>query len=101
MSTQPTWWQAFGVDYADARQRFRSAADRAGADLSTYVHPSAKAPDGSDLTVDVARLGTAHAPSMRSAPNMAPTPASTRPRAVSTRTPTASFTADAHASGRT
>ncbi|VVD78687.1 deacylase [Pandoraea iniqua] len=62
MSQQPTWWQAFGVDYADARQRFRTAADHAGADLSTYVHPDAKAPDGSELSIDVARLGPARAP---------------------------------------
>lgn len=62
MSTQPTWWQAFGVDYGDARQRFRRAADHAGASLTTYVHPNAKAPDGSELSIDVARLGPAHAP---------------------------------------
>ncbi|VVE03653.1 deacylase [Pandoraea horticolens] len=62
MSGEPTWWQAFGVDYADARQRFRAAADRAGASLGTYVHPDAKAPDGSELSIDVARLGPAHAP---------------------------------------
>ncbi|AKM31097.1 deacylase [Pandoraea faecigallinarum] len=62
MSGQPTWWQVFGVDYAHARQRFRAAADRAGATLTSYVHPSAKAPDGGELSVDVARLGAAHAP---------------------------------------
>ncbi|OZI30187.1 deacylase [Bordetella genomosp. 10] len=54
-------WQAFAVDYADGRARFVAQARAAGAALHRYAHPDHKAPDGAELSVDVARLGPADA----------------------------------------
>jgi len=47
----------FPDDYGAARTLFRQAAQDAGATLSAVRHPSATAPDGSDLAVDLAWLG--------------------------------------------
>ena len=46
----------FSATYAEARDKFRDAAQRAGARLTQYVNPS-KGPNGETLTTDVARLG--------------------------------------------
>ena len=51
---------AFSFDYAAARQKFRHAAARAGAELESYANP-AHAPDGGALSTDVASLGAADA----------------------------------------
>lgn len=57
---QPESW--FAADYAEARARFRAAAERAGAVLETHVNPNARQPGGGDLATDVARLGPAPGP---------------------------------------
>ncbi|MDE0704358.1 MAG: M14 family metallopeptidase [Rhodospirillaceae bacterium] len=54
---QPESW--FAADYAEARAKFRAAAERTGAVLAAYRNPDARQPDGGDLTTDVARLGPA------------------------------------------
>lgn len=51
----------FSADYREARGKFRDAAARAGAQLTTYVNPSSKGPDGEELATDVARIGPAEA----------------------------------------
>lgn len=53
----PDSW--FSANYAEARAKFRAAAQRAGAALSAHRNPNARQPDGSGLTTDVARLGPA------------------------------------------
>ncbi len=53
----PDSW--FSADYAEARAKFRAAAERAGAALSAYRNPDTRQADGGDLTTDVARLGPA------------------------------------------
>ena len=52
---QPESW--FAADYAEARAKFRAAAERAGAATAAYRNPKARQPDGNDLTTDVAHLG--------------------------------------------
>jgi hypothetical protein len=52
--TSPTAF--FSATYAEARGKFRDAAQRAGARLSRYLNPT-KGPNGEDLTTDVAVLG--------------------------------------------
>ena len=47
----------FSADYREARSKFRDAALRAGAQLTTYVNPNSKGPNGEELGTDVARLG--------------------------------------------
>ncbi len=54
----------FSRDYAAARQRFLSAADRTGAALASYELPGQVGPAGEALAIDVARLGD---PAARSA----------------------------------
>ena len=57
----PELLACFSPDYATARFRFRAASGAAGATLE--AHPiEARGPHGSDLTIDVARLGPATAP---------------------------------------
>ncbi|ANK79465.1 MAG: hypothetical protein TEF_00680 [Rhizobiales bacterium NRL2] len=46
----------FATDYADARAKFRAAAEAAGARLERHVNPAAS-PAGVELTTDVAVLG--------------------------------------------
>jgi hypothetical protein len=50
----------FSATYAEARDKFRAAAQAAGARLTQYVNP-VKGPKGETLTTDVARLGPASA----------------------------------------
>jgi Protein of unknown function (DUF2817) len=52
--------QHFAATYAEARQKFRDAATKAGAVLTRYRNPT-KGPSGEELTTDVARLGPAGA----------------------------------------
>ena len=47
----------FSTDYSQARERFRTAAEAAGATLTAYPHPTQMGPQGEPLAVDVARLG--------------------------------------------
>ena len=54
---QPESW--FSADYAEARAKFRAAAERVGAAAAAYRNPNARQPDGNDLTTVVARLGPA------------------------------------------
>ncbi|QND58844.1 DUF2817 domain-containing protein [Mesorhizobium huakuii] len=48
--------QPYAASFSAMRDRFRRAAQRAGAELSEYVHPL-HGPDGEVLTTDVALLG--------------------------------------------
>src|SRR5260221_6403928 len=50
----------FSASYAEARGKFRDAAQRAGARLFRYENPT-KGPDGEELTTDVAVLGPVNA----------------------------------------
>jgi hypothetical protein len=52
----------FAADYAQARAKFRSAAQDAGATLRAYEHPAQRGPDGTSLSTDVAILGPENAP---------------------------------------
>lgn len=54
---------SFALDYDGARSKFRSVAASLGCALSVYTHPTHKGPEGQELTIDVARLGDARAPS--------------------------------------
>jgi hypothetical protein len=47
----------FAADYGQARARFRAAAEKAGAALHTYEHPTARGPADERLSIDVAVLG--------------------------------------------
>jgi len=47
----------FSDSYQDARAAFVVAAERAGAEIDCYIHPTEKAPDDSVLAVDTAWLG--------------------------------------------
>jgi hypothetical protein len=47
----------FSATYAEAREKFRAAAEAAGAKLTVYENPNAKGPNGEVLTTDVACLG--------------------------------------------
>ncbi|WP_374372092.1 M14 family metallopeptidase [Dongia sp.] len=47
----------FSATYTEAREKFRTAAKAAGADLISYVNPN-KGPDGGELATDVARIGS-------------------------------------------
>ena len=47
----------FSGDYIEARRKFRDAATRAGAAVTTYVNPKTRGPNGEELATDVARLG--------------------------------------------
>ncbi|MGB7481769.1 MAG: M14 family metallopeptidase [Burkholderiaceae bacterium] len=50
--------ECYALDYRSARAKFRAVATAANAELSTYSHPDAVAPDGSPLHVDVAYCGS-------------------------------------------
>ncbi len=60
-SAPPDGAALFSPDYATARLRFREAATVAGATLSA-LELTARGPGGETLTLDIARLGAAHAP---------------------------------------
>lgn len=53
----------FSPDYASARERFRLAATRAAAAMTSYLLPDQRGPGGEALTLDVARLGGTEAQS--------------------------------------
>lgn len=64
MSLQPQsleHWQAFALDYGDARARFAAQAEAAGAEVYRYAHPTLDGPDGHALSIDVAHIGPARA----------------------------------------
>src|SRR5580698_5857758 len=48
--------ESFSADYAEARGKFREAATAAGGALDSFANPNL-APDGGDLTTDVAWFG--------------------------------------------
>lgn len=52
----------FSESYADAREKFLAAAQGAGAQVTSYRHPTEHGPAGEPLFLDVARLGRADAP---------------------------------------
>jgi hypothetical protein len=54
---------AFCENYVEARQAFHEAAKSIGAILEAHTHPL-KGPDGGNLTMDVAVVGEALAPSV-------------------------------------
>ncbi|HEX6062882.1 MAG TPA: M14 family metallopeptidase, partial [Longimicrobiales bacterium] len=56
MTPASTAAEYFSVDYASARARFRASAREAGAVLHALAL-DAKAPEGTDLTIDIAWLG--------------------------------------------
>jgi hypothetical protein len=51
----------FAADYAEARQKFLSAAREAGATLVAYEHPDKRGPNGEVLATDVALIGPKNA----------------------------------------
>jgi hypothetical protein len=51
----------FAPGYVEARAKFRSAAQGAGAAMSVYEHPRERAPDGASLSIDVAVVGSPNA----------------------------------------
>ena len=53
----------FPSDYAQGRDRFRAAAEKAGAEIRVYDAGSA-GPDGQSITTDVALLGEPEAPNV-------------------------------------
>ncbi|MDX8512110.1 DUF2817 domain-containing protein [Mesorhizobium captivum] len=55
--------RSYSVGFAELRQRFRNAAQRAGADLTEYVHPL-HGPAGEVLATDVAFIGRRSAPKL-------------------------------------
>lgn len=55
--------RSYSVGFAELRQRFRNAAQRAGAELTEYVHPL-HGPAGEVLATDVALIGRRGAPKL-------------------------------------
>jgi len=53
--------RSYSVGFAELRQRFRNAAQRAGAELTEYVHPL-HGPAGEVLATDIAFIGRRSAP---------------------------------------
>lgn len=51
----------FSADYAEARAKFRAAAQEAGGQLESYVNPNAHGPKGEELATDLAYFGPADA----------------------------------------
>ena len=51
---------AFSKSYAEARQKFLSAADSAGLQVESHIHPE-KGRDGEELAMDVVREGPSNA----------------------------------------
>lgn len=51
----------FSDTYAEARQKFRTAASAAGYEVVSHVHPSATGPDGGELAMDIVWFGPHHA----------------------------------------
>ena len=55
--------RSYSVGFTELRKRFRSAAQRAGAELTEYLHPL-HGPNGEILATDVAYLGRRGAPKL-------------------------------------
>jgi len=55
---------AFAPDYAQAREKFQAAAAARSLPLESHVHPTARGIQGETLSMDVAVLGDANAPTM-------------------------------------
>jgi len=53
---------SFTDDYRQARERFVYAAHAVGAHVESVIHPTLRAPDGSDLAIDLAWRGPVDAP---------------------------------------
>jgi len=51
----------FSQGYAEARRKFVSVAETAGAQLGSFVNPIGQGPEGEELATDVARFGAADA----------------------------------------
>lgn len=51
----------FSDTYAEARQKFRTAASAAGYKVTAHIHPDATGPDGGELAMDVVWFGPADA----------------------------------------
>ena len=54
----------FSTTYQQARSKFLDAAHGAKAQLSQYVLPGSKGPDGSELVVDVAEIRPSEQPNL-------------------------------------
>ena len=54
----------FSTTYQEARDKFRDAVRHARVPLETFVHPVARAPDGTELSTDVAYFGSPDAPNL-------------------------------------
>jgi hypothetical protein len=52
----------FAPDYREARRKFLASAEKAGAELDHFRHPTEKAPDGGPLYMDTAWFGPKDAP---------------------------------------
>ena len=55
--------ESFSADYQEARQKFRTEADRAGGAIESILHPE-RGPDRSDLATDIAWFGARDAESV-------------------------------------
>ena len=55
---------AFAPDYAQAREKFEAAAAARSLDVERNEHPTARGAQGETLSLDVAVLGDADAPTM-------------------------------------
>ncbi len=64
MSEKSSVEAVFSSSYAEAREKFLAAARAAGAQLTAYLHPSAKGPQGEALYLDAAVLGRPDAPNV-------------------------------------
>lgn len=62
MDLQVSDGSLFSADYETARARFILAAAKAGAAVTTYVHPTLRTARGGSLTCDVAVMGPRDAP---------------------------------------
>ena len=52
----------FAMDYREARRKFMTSAEAAGAELDSFRHPTETAPDGGPLYMDTAWFGPKDAP---------------------------------------
>ena len=51
------YYECYASSFTSARAKFLKAAKTADAEISSYVHPEKKTPDGEPLAIDVACLG--------------------------------------------
>ncbi|HUH91622.1 MAG TPA: M14 family metallopeptidase [Casimicrobiaceae bacterium] len=54
----------FAQSYAEAREKFRTAAAARGARMFRHVHPSERGAGGEELSIDLAEMGDERAPDM-------------------------------------